>query len=95
GGILDKAVVGGANRVSSVRYDVKEKKALFDKARQNAVANAKEKAQLYATSGGFKLGKLSSLTEHRVYDDDGQRSEGAYLRSASASDRAPVPTAPG
>lgn len=94
GSLLDKAVVGGTDRIGGVRYDVKDKKSLFDKARQNAFADAKAKAELYATTGGFKLGGLKSLSEGRVDDDDGTRSEGMYATRGASADRAPVPTAP-
>jgi uncharacterized protein len=36
---------------------------LLEQARQNAVADAKGKADLYARAAGFTLGKVMSLTE--------------------------------
>lgn len=95
GSLLDKAVVNGASRIAGVRYDVKEKKALYDQARKNALADAKVKAELYATAGEFKLGGIKSITEDRVYDDDGTRSEGMYTTRGAAAARLDVPVAPG
>lgn len=91
GSLIDKSIVGGANRVSSVRFDVTDKKSLFAQARKNAVADAKAKAALYAEAGGFKLGEIKSIVEHRVYEDDGQRSEAAYVTRSASQGRQDVP----
>jgi uncharacterized protein YggE len=39
---------------------------LLDDARRKAVADAKDKADLYARAAGFTLGKVMSLTEENV-----------------------------
>ena len=64
GDLLDK--VTGANRIDGIGFIVSNQESLLDEARRKAVADAKDKADLYARAAGFTLGKVMSLTEESV-----------------------------
>jgi uncharacterized protein YggE len=63
GDLLDKIAAAGVNRIDSIRFIVSNQDKLLDEARQNAVADAKQKADLYARAAGFTVGKVMSLNE--------------------------------
>ncbi|HVY58533.1 MAG TPA: SIMPL domain-containing protein [Xanthobacteraceae bacterium] len=63
GSLLDKITAAGANRIAGIRFLVSRQETLLDDARKQAVADARRKAELYAQAGGFRLGKILSLTE--------------------------------
>ena len=66
GDLLDKVTVAGANRIEGIAFIVSNQDGLLDEARRKAVADAKDKADLYAKAAGFTLGKVMSLTEESV-----------------------------
>ncbi len=51
GGLLDKAVGGGANSVYGISFGYNNASALLDLARPLAVADARRKAEIYANAG--------------------------------------------
>jgi uncharacterized protein YggE len=63
GEILDKAVTAGANSVNGIHFGVANSSALLDDARKAAFADAKRKAELYASEAGVKLAGIASLEE--------------------------------
>lgn len=63
GDIVGGVVEQGANSVSSLTFTVEKPEALQNEARAEAIAKAKEKAQAIAKAGGFKLGKMTYITE--------------------------------
>ena len=63
GMILDAAVQHGANQIGAISFDIQNKEALLDKARQDAINDAKRKAEKAAQVAGFKLGRVLSLSE--------------------------------
>lgn len=67
GDILSGVVERGANSVSSLSFTVDEPTLLEQQAREQAIAKAKEKAKAIAKSGGFRLGRLISLSEGNMY----------------------------
>ncbi len=52
GALLDKAVTAGANSVYGVGFGHNDTSALLDKARPLAVADARRKAEIFATAAG-------------------------------------------
>lgn len=62
--VLDTAVSKGANNVSGVQFETKDKNVALNKARELAVADAKIKAQDAARIAGFKLGKIINYSEN-------------------------------
>lgn len=63
GKILAGAVKNGANNVSGPAFDIDNPEAIRQKARQEAIAKAQAKAEAMAKAGGFKLGRLVSVSE--------------------------------
>jgi uncharacterized protein len=63
GALIDKAVDAGANAMYGISYGENDPGALLDKARPLAVADAIRKAEIYASAGGAKIGRLMSLSE--------------------------------
>jgi uncharacterized protein len=61
--IVDAGVAVGANQVGGVDFQVKDKNASLNKARELAVADAKKKAEDAARIAGFKLGKVINYSE--------------------------------
>jgi uncharacterized protein len=64
GDILAGVVSAGANTVSQLSFIIDDPDAFQNQAREEAISKAREKALGIAKSGGFKLGKLISITEN-------------------------------
>ena len=67
GSVLTALVQAGANNMSGLRFDVSDKATLMDKARKAAIADARAKAELYATELGTSIKRLTSLSENGGY----------------------------
>ena len=63
GAMLDALVKAGVNNINGVQFSIKDSKAARDKAREDAIREAREKAENMAAAAGVKLGKLKSLSE--------------------------------
>jgi len=61
--VLDRAITAGANEMSGIEFVVSEQSKLLDQARDDAIADARRKADLYAKAAGAKLGRVVSITE--------------------------------
>jgi uncharacterized protein YggE len=86
GALLDKAVAAGANSIYGIGFGHNDPSALLDKARPLAVADARRKAEIYASAGGAKIGRLMALTE-----GTGGQMPVAFSRAYAASAPAPTP----
>lgn len=64
GDVLDQMVTVGANTINSVSFAVDDTSALLTDARKRAVANAIEKANLYADAAGVGLGRILNISEN-------------------------------
>lgn len=84
-GVLDKAIGAGANEMSGIEFIVSEQSKLLDQARDEAIADARRKADLYAKAAGAKLGAVVAIAEEGA----------APPRPIAAMRAAPVPVAPG
>ena len=62
-GFLDQAIGAGANEMSGIEFVVSEQSKLLDQARDEAIADARRKAELYAKAAGAKLGPVVAITE--------------------------------
>jgi len=84
--VLDKAIAAGANEMSGIEFIVSDQSKLLDQARDEAIADAHRKAELYVKAAGGKLGPVVSIAE-----------EGAPSppRPIAAMRAASVPIAPG
>src|SRR5690349_11865066 len=61
--VLDRAIAAGANEMSGIEFVVSEQSKMLDQARDDAIADAHRKAELYAKAAGAKLGKVVSISE--------------------------------
>jgi uncharacterized protein YggE len=61
--ILDRAISAGANEMSGIEFVVSEQSKLLDKARTEAIADARRKAELYANAAGMKVGRVMTISE--------------------------------
>ena len=91
GEVLDAVVDGGANRVNGIMFDVSNPQAVTDEARRDAVADARQRAELYAEAAGVTLGDLVSISESTVYTPPMPM----YDARGGAEQAASVPVAPG
>jgi len=86
--ILDRAIAAGANEMSGIEFLVSEQSKLLDQARDDAIADARRKAELYAKAAGAVLGPVAVITEEGV-------SPPVRPMPAMQAMRASVPVAPG
>jgi uncharacterized protein len=86
GALLDKAVAAGANSIYGIGFGHNDPSALLDKARPLAVADARRKAEIYASAGGARIGRLMVLTE-----EAGRQMPVAFSRAYAAGAPAPTP----
>jgi uncharacterized protein YggE len=66
GTVLDALVKEGANRVSAVTFSVADPEKALDEARARAMADALQKAEIYAQGGKVSLGPVKSIAEQNV-----------------------------
>lgn len=62
--VIDAATSNGANQIGGITFDVADKTKAEDEARQQAVAEAKKKAEEAAKIAGFSLGKIINYSEN-------------------------------
>lgn len=60
---LDRMINAGANEISGVSFSVSDPSKALDAARKEAVADAKRKAEIYATAAGVGLGRAVVIQE--------------------------------
>ena len=63
GPTIDALTAAGANRLYGVSFEVDEPGPVLDTARQQAVADARRKAELFAAAAGVKLGPVIAISE--------------------------------
>lgn len=88
GETLDKCISLGANQLGGVSFEVSTAETLKDEARRRAMANARRRAELYATAAGVGVDRVLSIAETTA---SGPRPMGV-ARMAMAE---PVPIEPG
>jgi len=67
GKVLDEAVQAGANRNMSISFGCADAEKLLDEARVKAAADARKKANLYATAAGARVGRVLMISENALY----------------------------
>lgn len=63
GGLLDALAVAGANRIQNIRFGIIDDSELMNDARRAAIADARARAELYATGAGATLGDVITINE--------------------------------
>jgi uncharacterized protein YggE len=61
--VIDTLVAAGANDVGGINFTVSQASKLLDEAREQAIADARRKAEIYAKAAGATLGAPLSITE--------------------------------
>jgi uncharacterized protein YggE len=61
--VIDTLVGAGANDISGINFMVSQASKLLDDAREQAIADARRKADIYAKAAGVTLGAPISITE--------------------------------
>lgn len=67
GDVLTGVVANGANTVSGVSFTIDDPESFKKEARNEAIKEAREKAVAIARAGGFKIGKIISISESGPY----------------------------
>ena len=62
-GIIDTLVGAGANDIGNISFEVTQASKLLDDAREQAVVDARRKAEIYAKATGVTLGSPLSISE--------------------------------
>lgn len=62
-GVIDTLVTAGANEIGGINFMVSQVSKLLDSAREQAIADARRKAEIYARAAGVTLGSALSISE--------------------------------
>ena len=96
GEIMDALVATGANQVNGPAFDIEDKDAVLDEARDEAMAKARARAEGYAKRLGLRVGRVISI------DETGGRTppmpmatRAMAMEQSAAANGAAVPIAPG
>jgi len=63
GEVLDALVASGANQVHGPNFEIDKPEAVYDEARQAALAQAQARAQMYAQTLGLRVRRIVSISE--------------------------------
>ena len=63
GSALDALVTAGANQMNGINWSIREPAPMLAKARAEAIADAKLRAETYAKAAGVTLGPIQSINE--------------------------------
>jgi uncharacterized protein YggE len=94
GRIIDTLVAQGANEVNGPSFALDEPRAALDEARTEAMANARQRANLYARAAGLRVVRILSITEGGGYYPV-QEMAMARVAMAPSAPPPPTPVAPG
>lgn len=86
GAALDALVAAGANQMNGLNFSIKDPAPLLAKARTEAVADARLRAQQYAAAAGVTLGQILSISE----SGGAEPPRPMYRVMAMAADSVPV-----
>ena len=76
--VIDRMVANGANDISGISFVVSDPSKLLDGAREQAIADARRKAEIYARAANVRLGAAFSIAE------EGSSVPGPVLMRAAA-----------
>jgi uncharacterized protein len=91
GNVLNTAVGSGANNINSISFDVADKTAAMEQARQKAMANASSLASELAKTAGVPLGGIQAIT----YSDNSPMPYYGMGGGGASAPNASVPIQPG
>jgi uncharacterized protein YggE len=87
--VIDTLVGSGANEIGGINFQVSQASKLLDDAREQAIADARRKAEIYAKAAGVTLGAPISISE------EGSGQPMFRTRMAAPMAAAPAPIAMG
>jgi uncharacterized protein len=87
--VIDTMVAAGANDIGGINFSVSNASKLLDDAREQAIADARRKAEIYAKAAGVTLGAPLSISE------EGAPGPILYRNKMAVGMAAPAPVAPG
>jgi uncharacterized protein YggE len=90
--MIDTLVSAGANNIGGINFIVSQASKLLDDAREQAVADARRKAEIYAKAAGVALGAPLSISEENSFGPRPLRRPGAMYDMPPTSS---VPVAQG
>lgn len=91
GSILNTAVSSGANNINNISFDVADKTAAMEQARQKAMANASSLATELAKTAGVALGQIQAIS----YSDNSPLPYYGMGGGGASAPNASVPIQPG
>jgi uncharacterized protein YggE len=86
GGALDALVAAGANQMNGISFSIQNPAPVLERARTEAIADARTRAETYAKAAGVSLGTLLSIS-----DSGGEAPRPVMYRMAPAMAAAPAP----
>ena len=86
--VIDTLVAAGANNIGGINFMVSGASKLLDDAREQAIADARRKAEVYAKSAGVELGAPLGISEQGATGP-------IQIRTMAARAAAPTPVAQG
>ena len=66
GEVLDALVRAGSNQVSGISFGIDDPTGVLNQARNSAIADARNRAELYAQAAGVRLGKVLTISEQPI-----------------------------
>lgn len=94
GTVLDALVASGANQAGGVSFTIRDSKPLMRQAREDAVKDARAKAETLAKAAGVTLGSIVSINEGGSYRPTPMFA-GKMAMDMAAPSAPPPPVAPG
>jgi uncharacterized protein YggE len=82
--VIDTVVGAGANDIGGISFMVSQASKLLDDAREQAIADARRKAEIYARAAGVALGAPLAISE------GGAPAPIVFRRMAAAPEQAPI-----
>lgn len=67
GRVIDTLVAQGANEVNGPNFTLDDQRAALDEARTKAVAEGRQRAELYARAAGLRVARILSISEGSGY----------------------------
>src|SRR5579872_4226230 len=89
--VIDTVVTAGANEIGGINFMVSQASKLLDDAREQAIADARRKAEIYAKAAGVTLGSPVSISEEGAAEPLFR----ARVMGGKMAAAAPVPIAQG
>ena len=83
GALMDAVVSDGANQMNGLSFAIADPRPLEDKARSEAVADARAKATLLAEAAGVGLGPVMTISENGGFQQPMVMARGAMMESSA------------